>query len=100
MFVTDSHLQFSEYLHDYNFVLVDVKLIIKCVEVITDPVHGVELPGAPAPGVGADEGHQEAGHGPPVSRRHQAIQIHAWQQVSVIELMTTSVLATVGHCVG
>ena len=78
MFVTDAHLQISEYLHDHNPVLVDVKLIIKCVEVITDSEHGVELCGAPAPGVGADQGDQagagqEAEHAPPVSRSHQAL---------------------------
>ena len=78
VFVTDAHLQISEYLHDHNPVLVDVKLVIKCVEVITDPEHRVELSGAPAPGVRADQGDQagagqQAEHAPPVPRRHQAL---------------------------
>lgn len=75
MFVTDAHLQISKYLHDHNPVLVDVQFIIECVEVVTDPEHGVELPDG---GPGADQGHQagagqETEHAPGVTRSHQAL---------------------------
>ena len=73
MLVTNAEFQISKYLHDRNLVLVDVKLIIESVEVITDPEHGVELPD-----VGADQGDQagagqRAEHPRPVPHPHQAL---------------------------
>ena len=75
MFVTDAHLQISEYLHNHNPVLVDVQLIIECVEVVTDPEHGVELPDG---GPGGDQGDQagagqQTEHARGVAHRHQAL---------------------------
>ena len=77
MLVSDAQLEVPEYLHDDNFILIDVQLVIEGVEVITDPEHGVELSEAGLH-VGAEQG-DEAGAGQeaelprPRARAHQAL---------------------------